>query len=248
VDAREQPTRPIPSGRISWRSAASLGWTLWASGILVAWLASAITKELRPGVVATLLALCVVIYDRVLRRTPISPLVMGACRALNVLLGMSLASLAAEAAGPNVGWWSAAMWLISGGIGIYVIGVTLFARTDAQVSPRRQLVGGFLVLLCGMGLLAATPVLASGGLPLMVNKSGWFLLWILLAAITARRCLAGIIDPSSRNVQMAVRHCVQSIIVLDAAVSVGYAGPIWGFAVLALIFPTVALTAWLRST
>jgi hypothetical protein len=49
-------------------------------------------------------------------------------------------------------------------------------------------------------------------------------------------------------VQSAVRHCVQTIIVLDAAVCVGYAGPMWGFAVLALIFPTVGLAAWLRAT
>jgi 4-hydroxybenzoate polyprenyltransferase len=34
VDAREQPTRPIPSGRITQRSAAAVGWAMLASGVL----------------------------------------------------------------------------------------------------------------------------------------------------------------------------------------------------------------------
>jgi hypothetical protein len=78
--------------------------------------------------------------------------------------------------------------------------------------------------------------------------NGWYLLWILLALITTRRCVTAIIDPSPGRVQTAVRHCVQTIIVLDAAVCVGYAGPFWGFAVLSLIFPAVGLAAWLRAT
>jgi hypothetical protein len=50
------------------------------------------------------------------------------------------------------------------------------------------------------------------------------------------------------RVQAAVRHCVQSIIVLDAAVCVGYAGPFWGLVVLSLIFPTLLLAQWLKAT
>ena len=41
---------------------------------------------------------------------------------------------------------------------------------------------------------------------------------------------------------------VQSIIVLDAAVCVGYAGAYWGFAVLVLLAPTLLMTLWLNST
>ena len=57
-----------------------------------------------------------------------------------------------------------------------------------------------------------------------------------------------IFDPTPPRVQAAVRHCVLSIIVLDAAVCVGYAGPYWGFAVFALLFPTMLLTLWLNAT
>ena len=219
-----------------------------ASGVLVAWYASFIASDWRPGVVATLLAVCVVLYDAVLKRTPFAPLAMGACRMLNVLLGMSLGPLAAEAASPNVRWGTTAAWLIAIGIGIYIVGVTIFARTDARASSRAHLVGGLVVLLVGMGLLAAMPSCrqhdpaARGEPKRLVSVVG------VLALVTARRCALAIFEPSPQRVQAAVRHCVQSIIVLDAAVCVGYAGPIWGLAVLALIFPTVLLAQWLKAT
>jgi 4-hydroxybenzoate polyprenyltransferase len=73
-------------------------------------------------------------------------------------------------------------------------------------------------------------------------------LWAALALITARRCVLAINEPSPPRVQAAVRHGVQSIIVLDAAVCVGYAGPMWGLTVIALIFPTLLLSRWLKAT
>lgn len=249
VDAREQPTRPIPSKRVSLRAAATAGWAMLACGAAVAWAASLATGDLRPGAIATILAACIVLYDRVLKSTPIAPIVMGACRTLNVLLGMSLAAADTMAdLPPTVLWSSRSAWLLALGIGLYVVGVTIFARTDTRTSSRGNLLVGFVVLLCGMSLLAFTPVLSNFEPPLVVVLNGWYLLWALLAVITARRCLAAISDPASARVQAAVRHCVQTIIVLNAGVCVGYVGPIWGFAVLALIFPTVLLAGWLRAT
>ncbi|MCI0333167.1 MAG: UbiA family prenyltransferase [Planctomycetes bacterium] len=248
VDARDRPERPIPSGRISRRAAMAVGWAMLASGVLIAWFASVVISDWRPGTVATLLAACIVLYDRVLKRTPFAPLAMGACRSLNVLLGMSLAPLAADAARPLVEWGTSAAWLIAIGIGVYVIGVTIFARTEARTTARGRLIGGFLVLLSGMALLASVPMWTGFRPPLAVVHNGWYFLWALLALITGRRCLAAVVQPTPQRVQVAVRHCVQSIIVLDAAVCMGYAGPVWGFVVLVLLFPTLLLTMWLNAT
>jgi 4-hydroxybenzoate polyprenyltransferase len=248
VDARDRPQRPIPSGRISLRSASAVGWSMLTSGVLVAWFAGFSAGGWRPGAVATLLATCVVLYDAVLKRTPVAPLAMGACRTLNVLLGMSLAPLATEVASPYVKWGTTATWLIAIGIGIYIVGVTIFARTEARASSRTRLIGGLVVLFVGMALLAATPALSQRDPPITVSRNGWYLLWGLLAVVTARRCGLAISEPSPPRVQAAVRHCVQSIIVLDAAVCVGYAGPFWGLVVLSLIFPTLFLAQWLKAT
>jgi 4-hydroxybenzoate polyprenyltransferase len=245
VDARERPERPIPSGRILLRSAIAVGWMMLVGGVLMGWIISYLASTLWPGAVASLLAASVVLYDLVLKRTPFAPLIMGACRTLNVLLGMSLVYREPKLLTAP---WTEDEWLIAFGIGLYIVGVTVFARSEARRTSRGRLIGGLAVLLVGIALLAAVPWLTDTQHRLVVRPLGWYLLWTVLALITARRCLTSIFEPSPERVQTAIRHCVHTIIVLDAAVCVGYAGPFWGFAVLALIFPTMILTAWLRST
>ena len=72
------------------------------------------------------------LYDRRLKGTLIAPLGMGACRFLNVLLGMS------AAAEP----WYEVHWLIAAAVGIYIAGVTWFARTEAEqmISATKEIV------------------------------------------------------------------------------------------------------------
>jgi 4-hydroxybenzoate polyprenyltransferase len=251
IDAEERPERPIPSGRISQRAAAACGFAMLASGTLIACFASFALHDWRPAIVGTLLATCVILYDFVLKRTPLAPLTMGACRTLNVLLGMSLApqdGLTTSMASEFVRWHSTAAWMIALGIGVYIVGVTWFARTEARTSSRPQLIGGTIVLLAGMALVATVPYWSHHNPPLRLTAYGWYLLWTALALITARRCILAIYDPTPDRVQTAVRHCVQSIIVLDAAVCVGYASPMWGFVVLSLLLPTILLAGWLKAT
>jgi 4-hydroxybenzoate polyprenyltransferase len=238
VDARDRPDRPIPSGRVSRRAASMAGWVMLAAGVLVAWMAGILANDVRPGAVAMLLAACIVLYDSALKRTVLAPLVMGECRMLNVLLGMSLAIVP----------WAKFELAIAIGIGIYIMGVTIFARTEARESARLRLIVGLFVLMVGIALLAAVPALTGNRPPLDVAPNGWYLLWIVLALITARRCVLAVLDPIPPRVQAAVRHCVHSLIVLDAAVAVGYAGPFWGSMVMLLLLPTLILTLWLDAT
>lgn len=123
-DARDRPDRPIPSGRVSLRAATAAGWGLLAGGVLIAWFVSVQDNDWRPGAIATLLAACILLYDGALKRTRLAPIVMGECRTLNVLLGMSLMIIP----------WGEAEVLIAIGIGVYIMGVTIFARTDARIS------------------------------------------------------------------------------------------------------------------
>lgn len=239
VDAIEQPHRPIPSGCVSRQSAAALGWGMMAVALALAWYLSCfVANDWRPGVIATLLAAVILLYDGALKRSRFAPLLMGECRFLNVLLGMSLTLIP----------WGKAELLIAAGIGIFISGVTMFARNDAHASRRSKLLTGFLVLVSGIAILAAVPYLTNERPPLEVPRVGWYLLWAAIGLITARRCLMAIFDPTSKRVQAAVRHCVQSIIVLNAALCVGYASPYWGFVVLSLLIPTLLLTLWLNAT
>jgi hypothetical protein len=238
VDARERPGRPIPSGRISLAAATRLGWALLVGGVGVAWYVSWTANYWLPGLVAVLLAMCILLYDGALKRARIAPLLMGECRFLNVLLGMSLLIIP----------WGKFELLIAAGIGIYIAGVTMFARTEAYTSSRGRLTSGFLVLLAGMAVLAGMPRLTNHRPPLEISATGWYLLWSAIALITGRRCIMAIFEPAPPRVQAAVRHCVQSLIVLDAAVCAGYVSAYWGLVVVAMLIPTMVLTMWLHAT
>ena len=85
-DMRERAGRPIPSGRISRREAAVLSTLLLVVGFLLAcassWWAAAVGGAL---------LVAIVLYNGVLKRTAVAPTAMGVCRALNLILGMSVA-------------------------------------------------------------------------------------------------------------------------------------------------------------
>lgn len=254
VDTKERPNRPIPSGRVTLASATLLGWSLLACGVLSGCLAGYLAGSWRTGIVAMLLAACVVLYDWTLKRTPLAPFLMGACRMFNVLLGMSLAGgfglVTSATSQPAPRMLTAPEWMIAIGIGIYIVGVTMFARTEARASARIQLAGGVFVMLAGMAILASLPrwLDAAGPLTLLVEPRKWYALWTVLAVMILWRCVAAVVEPLPARVQPAVRNAVQSIIVLDAAVCVGLVGAYWGLAFVLLLVPTYLLTQRLKAT
>jgi len=92
-DRRERPFRPIPSGRVSLRSAAVFGGFLMVAGISFAILAAfqhPPGSRSGPIVIAVLLVVAIFGYDGWLKRTGMGPAGMGACRFLNVLLGLTV--------------------------------------------------------------------------------------------------------------------------------------------------------------
>lgn len=85
LDAVERPERPIPSGRVSPRTALGLAAGLTAAGVgLAAWAGG------RRGLATAVpLAATVWAYDVKAKNTAAGPAVMAACRGLDVLLGAS---------------------------------------------------------------------------------------------------------------------------------------------------------------
>lgn len=241
VDFRERPERPLPSGRISLSLARWLGGELLVLGVALAWLAALLAGDVRPGLVGTGLAGCVVLYDAALKRTPLGPVAMGACRMLNVLLGMS------AAAGP----WRDEHWLVAGAMGTYIAGVTWFARTEAGQSKRRHLVPATSVILAGIGLLWVVPGRCDPAqlVSLLQEEPGrWTLLMAVLGAMIGFRCLRAVVEPVPYRVQMAVKQCILTLVILDAAACFVVRGIPGAVMVLVLLIPTVALGWWIEST
>jgi 4-hydroxybenzoate polyprenyltransferase len=230
------------------------------TGLVAGWTAGFSSGEAditwRSGAIATGLAGCVVAYDAWAKRTPLGPVLMGGCRFLNVLLGMSAAPEAA--AGLATIGYSPAEFLAAGGIGVYIVGVTWFARTEADAkSSSLVLLMATVVMFSGIGVLAYFPA-ASGAPPLQLFEMNpgvvlpprkvWMVLLSLLSFPVLVRCLAATADPVPARVQMAVKRAILSLILYDAAVTLAVAGPVWALAVLALLLPTTVLGAWVYST
>ncbi|HEX3725169.1 MAG TPA: UbiA family prenyltransferase [Pirellulales bacterium] len=238
-DADERPFRPIPSGRVSQQAAWRIGVGLLVGGVLLAMVAATAAFHARPAIVALLLAAAVLAYDCGLKRTPLGPLAMGACRTLNVLLGMSL----------SIDPWQAVHWVIAAGIGVYIVGLTLFARSEAHVSSRPRLAAALVVLLSGLGLLASLPVWITGEeWPPIQLPERWYLFWVVLAMLVGGRMARAVANPQPAQVQQAVRGAIFALVVVDAGACLAVHDRLWALAILALLAPTLLLGRWLYST
>jgi 4-hydroxybenzoate polyprenyltransferase len=105
LDAVERPERPLPSGRVRPAQALAVAAGLTGAGVALAGAAGG-RRAVR---VALPLAATVWAYDLWLKRGPLGPLAMGACRGLDVLLGAAGAVPGSAGAGgspPSRAWAS----------------------------------------------------------------------------------------------------------------------------------------------
>ena len=243
-DRRERPTRPLPSGAVTPRAAALLGGGLMVLGLTLALVAGYVLRLfdetaslMLPVTVAGLLTLTIFLYDSWLKHTPLGPIAMGSCRALNILLGFSLAATLRLdwPLGPH----------LAAAVGVYIVGVTWLARTEALATSRASLIGRSLVLLAAFALALAVPAYrradtASVVFPYLLVALGFFIGFPLQSAIAR---------PTPASVQGAVRRCLMGLIVFDTALATGAAGSV-GLVLLVLMAPSVYLNtrAWLYAT
>lgn len=175
-DRNERPNRPIPSGAISLTTAATVGISLLALGLVVATAAgllatsgslddlSVFQRPLgRVALIATLLVGSIILYDGPLKRSFLAPFMMGSCRTLNVLLGAStyVPEVNAVAIDPVFGLpWC--VWCLALTLGILITGVTLLARNEASLEQKQsailRAIAVILVGAIGIATIAFCPI------------------------------------------------------------------------------------------
>jgi 4-hydroxybenzoate polyprenyltransferase len=241
VDALERPRRPIPSGRVPLPCAVILGTCLALAGF-----ASALAAGTQSTLVAGLLVACIFLYDGVLKSTVAGPLVMGACRFLNVMLGASTA-FAFDAPGPTfAAVWSLPQLHVAAGLGIYIAGVTWFARHEAGQSGRVPLAGAIGIVNLGIVLLIAFVLHWRDDLGRSWNAA---LALGFIGMIINRRLMVALSDPVPAKVQAGVRTMLMSLVTLDATlVFFVQEDRTYAFAVVALLIPAQILARFLAVT
>ena len=219
LDAVERPERPIPSGRVPPDRAAMLGALLLAAGTLLAF---HVTRS--SAVIAAAITTFVVLYDGWGKRQTIGPAVMGLCRSLNLLLGVSavpemLHARASVAAIPFA----------------YVVAITSLSRGEVHGGARR--IGAFALIFLGIAL---------AGLALVVAIQSSEPLWpAVVLVFLMGRVLPPFVNawrtPDARSIRHAVKTGVLSLVLVNAVIGTAYAGPAYG----AMILIVALVAGWL---
>ncbi|HEU0031980.1 MAG TPA: UbiA family prenyltransferase [Kofleriaceae bacterium] len=232
IDARERPTRPIPAGLVPLRTAVLLGAGLMTGGVAIAlWVGRV------PGLVALVLAGTILLYDAGAKSTKLGPLVMGACRGLDMALGLAT-GLALDARWPTIA--------IAGPIvlALYVAGLTYIARDEVDGNTARRARTG----LAFLALLAAAAVIglvATPGLP----ASSWAWPWIGLALLLGYKNWAPVWHRhDGRSTGRAIGGGIMLIPVIDATVCAIAGMPFWAIGVAMLVFPALVLKQFFSPT
>lgn len=195
LDAVERPERPIPSGQVSRSAAATLGLMLLAVGLLAAsmvnWLA---------GLLGFATAVAAVVYDRFGKHHPIlGPLNMGLCRGLNLLLGISVLP---EQVQP---------WAWVGLVPVaYIAAITAISRGEVHGGNTRTLRLAGLLYAGVIGVIAAIAQARNQlgtAFPFLLIF-GYYIFVPLWRAVR---------EPVGRNIGLAVKAGVLSLIVMNAA-------------------------------
>jgi 4-hydroxybenzoate polyprenyltransferase len=233
LDTVERPERPIPSGRV--RPGPVLGIAVMLTAGALAFAAQAGWPALS---VALLLALTSWSYNAGLKRLPLlGPLLMGACRALSLILG-------ATAIAPS-SLLTPTVLIPAATLGLLIAGITTLARRETETVnlPVWQPVLPSITVLTGLAsvtLVAWTPHGAPHLLsptPFTLTLAGMAVVWTTLLASQ----LFGSAPPAivQRNIGGMIRG-----LVLFQATLCATTGPIGGVAALAILaaFP---VTGWL---
>jgi 4-hydroxybenzoate polyprenyltransferase len=236
-DRLERRFRPLPSGAIARSTAARLGCVLLVGGWCLALAAGFRDGDIdwTSGIVGGLLVAAILAYDAWMKRTSFGPVAMGGCRFLNVLLGCTVAS-AAEMP------WGLRLHLAAV-VGVYIVGVTWFARTEARSSESRTLRRAAVVMAAALVLALPLPLHRAPG-----TSSPLFpFLLVTLAFVIGSPVARAWAKPEPGRVQAAVKRAVLGLIALDAVLATAVGGTA-GLSLLLLLPPALLLGQWLYST
>lgn len=219
LDTIERPERAIPSGLITINEAVVWGVLLLGLGVYLAFNVAFIS-----GLFALALVGAILLYDAFAKNYSFfGPLVMGICRGLNLILGMSIVN------GLDL-WWVAVVPVI------YIFAITLISRGEVQGNNKNHIVLA--------GILYVIVVLSIGIVSLIKTESIAILSPFLLVftILIFRPLIKAYRENSPKNIKKAVMAGVLSLIVMDACWAVGFSNWYLGLAVLLLLPLSILLS------
>ncbi len=239
IDRKERPGRPLPSGRINVRTAMVFGIALILGGLAAAFTADVLQngEQKISLLIAVVLVTAILGYDGGLKNTLMGPSAMGACRFLNILLGLSMA-------GTYPAGWGL---LLATVVGLYIAGVTWFAYAEAEISDTTSLKGAACIIGFSLILALMVPGLAA---TLDGEVTTWIGFPYLLACFSFYVGMAlwwAIERPEPLRVQRAIKRSILGLVILDAILASSLIGSA-GLFLVVLLLPGMVLGRWVYST
>ncbi len=224
-DASERPHRPLPSGSIALSTAWRLGWGFLAAGLLLTILAG-ITQFL----LASLLAFLIVLYNAHAKNTPYGVFVMGGCRYVNWLLGLSVAALSSE------------LFILALPIFIYVCALTLLSTVETTAAKRS------FVAVTGVGIIFTAFCISwlRIGHDFPQPALNGILLALLLLILS--RLYRTYMNFSPHQIQKTIKMLVIGIVPLDAVMTLANSTFNYAIVILLLLLPSWLLARSMRVT
>jgi hypothetical protein len=213
LDKAERPERAIPSGLVSKKEASYLGAFLLIWGI-----GFAFSYSNHAGAIAVAIAFFALLYNKVSKHHAfVGPLNMGLCRGLNLLLGISIVVSAI-----NEFYYLAAVPIA------YIFSITMISQGEVHGGNRRNLyIGGVLYALVICAILYFA-----------LRQAQWLTIVFVLPFVWMiyRPLINAIKDPIGKNISLAVKAGVISLILMDAAWAAAF-GAIWVAVFIACLLP-----------
>ncbi|PJJ83192.1 UbiA-like protein EboC [Mucilaginibacter auburnensis] len=230
LDKVERPERAIPSGLITVKNASALGLFLLLWGIGFGYAHSP-----QSGLIAVLIAFFALLYNRVSKHHKFfGPLNMGACRALNLLLGISIITPAI------VQWFHLAIVPL-----LYIFSITMISRGEVHGGDKKNLYAGaslYLIVIFSIHFI-------SSHIGIQPQNMLYTLIFLLpFAYMIFKPLIIAIKDPIGPNVGKAVKAGVISLILMNAAWAAAF-GAIYPAIFIACLLPvSISFARWFAVT
>lgn len=224
-DSRDRPSRPLPSGRIQIKTAWRLGWILMVTGLIIASVVG-----FKQFIIALLLSALIIFYNAYAKKTPFGTLIMGGCRYMNWLLGLSVIPFLPE------------HFILALPIFMYVSSLTLLSTEETTATKRRYIVFSSLgMIICAVIILFIQ--LKASQLQLLSSSILFFSLLVILYQM-----LKTYQNFSPLQIQKTIKMLVMGIIPLDALITISTAHILGAIMILLILLPSWKLGRFMRVT
>ena len=252
--------RPIPSGALSLANAKRIALVLLLLGTVIGCITGILFATNWLISIASLagLIISIILYDGAFKSFWFAPLIMGLCRAFNILFAMSVYYNPQNASAAGIA-------LVLTAYTVYITGVTWFARyenaeednawqtEDETASPIQRAVKApwtpsawLSALVIGLGIFILFPLAdvipAQWQYPIFAQDPiRWRMLIGVLSLMVAFRALQTLLLNKPQAIGPIVGYCLTTLIVLDAIVVCLIHSPTAAICIVCLLIPTIVL-------